>query len=73
MPKIKRFKREKRVYHLKFETPELEGFECYCTGTTLQRFVEFTALFEQMSTAEGRTEENIKRQAGDHLPKSEEA
>ena len=59
MPRMaKRFKREKKLYHLNFENiPELRGFECICTGTTLQRFVEFAALSEQT-----RNEENVKRQ-----------
>ena len=58
----KRFKREKKLYHLNFEAEELAGFECYAGGTTLEQFVELTALAEDMKTPEGRTKENIRKQ-----------
>jgi hypothetical protein len=57
-----RFKREKKLYKLKFETPELDGFECIATGTTLERFIELNALSEALQSPEGRTEENIRKQ-----------
>lgn len=57
-----RFKREKKLYHLQFEAEELAGFECYATGTTLERFVEITALAEELKTPEGRTRDNIEKQ-----------
>lgn len=64
------FKREKKVYHLTFETPDLAGFECYVKGTTLEQFIGITALSETLKTEEGRTEANIRKQftvIADHL------
>jgi hypothetical protein len=57
-----RFKREKKLYHLQFEAEDLAGFECYATGTTLEQFVEVTALSEELQTPEGRTKDNIEKQ-----------
>lgn len=61
----KRFKREKRQYLLRFDPeqfPDLEGFECVCTGATLEQFVGVAALSEVLKTEDGRTEENIRKQ-----------
>lgn len=61
----KRFKREKRTYLLRFdpeEFPDLDGFECYCRGATLEQFVGVAALSETLKTEEGRTEDNIRKQ-----------
>ena len=58
----KRFKRDKKLYHLNFEDGDLEGFECYARGTTLEQFVEITALSEELKTEEGRTRGNIEKQ-----------
>ena len=57
-----RFKRERKLYHLNFEAADLDGFECYASGTTLDQFVEITALAEELKTEEGRTKENIEKQ-----------
>jgi hypothetical protein len=58
----KGFKRERKLYHLNFETDELDGFECFATGCTLEQFVEISALGEELKTEEGRTKENIEKQ-----------
>jgi hypothetical protein len=60
-----RFKREKKLYRLKFDPedyPDLEGFECDATGTTLERFIEITVLATVLETPEGRTPENVEKQ-----------
>jgi hypothetical protein len=57
-----RFKREKKLYKLKFEDGDLDGFECYAAGTTLERFIEITQLSGLLETPEGRTAENIEKQ-----------
>ena len=62
MGKAKRFKRERKLYQLQFEADELDGFECVATGTTLERFIEITALSEVLKTPEGRTPENVEKQ-----------
>lgn len=58
----KRFKRERKLYHLKFEAEDLAGFECYAVGCTLDQFVEITALSEELKTEAGRTPGNIAKQ-----------
>jgi hypothetical protein len=62
MGKARRFKREKKLYQLQFEADELDGFECIASGTTLRRFIEITALSEELKTPEGRTKENVEKQ-----------
>jgi hypothetical protein len=58
----KRFRREKKLYALNFESDELDGFECLMGGVSLERFIEITQLSAALETPEGRTPENIERQ-----------
>ena len=58
----KRFRRERKLYQLNFEDPELDGFECVMSGVSLERFVDITALAAELETPEGRTKENIEAQ-----------
>ena len=58
----KRFRRERKLYQLNFEDPELDGFECVMSGVSLDRFIDITALAASLETPEGRTKDNIEAQ-----------
>ena len=58
----KRFRRERKLYQLTFDDPELDGFECVMSGVSLDRFIEISALAAELETPAGRTRENIEAQ-----------
>lgn len=58
----KRFRRERKLYQINFEDPDLDGFECVMSGVSLDRFIGITALAAELETPEGRTKENIEAQ-----------
>ena len=58
----KRFRRERTLYQLHFEEPELDGFECVMSGVSLDAFIGVSALAAKLETPEGRTQENIEAQ-----------
>ena len=58
----KRFRRERKLYQLTFDDPELDGFECIMSGVSLDRFIEISALAAELETPAGRTRENIEAQ-----------
>ena len=58
----KRFRRERKLYQLSFEDPELDGFECVMSGVSLDAFIDISALAAELETPAGRTKENIEAQ-----------
>lgn len=62
MGKARRFKRERKLYRLQFETEDMDGFECIASGMSLERFIAFNALQEQVQSQEAR-----ESQAGEQL------
>lgn len=64
MGKARRFKRERKLYQLQFETEDMDGFECIAAGMSLERFIAFNALQEQVQSAEARESEAGERLYG---------
>jgi hypothetical protein len=65
-----KFRRERKLFEITFEDPDLEGFEVTMKGVSLGKFVEITALASALEAPGGRTTENIEKQftlLADHL------
>jgi hypothetical protein len=58
----KLFKRERKLYQIAFEDPELKGFEVLMKGVSLGEFVDVTELSSKLEDQDGRTRENIEGQ-----------
>lgn len=60
--KVIKFRRERKLYKIDFEDPDLQGFEVLMKGVSLERFIEVTELSSRLSEPGGQTRENVEAQ-----------